>query len=315
MLKPLFLAALLLAAPAARAADGVLVIGTGGLAGAYDAVGGAVALIVDEGRAEHGQRLAVEPTFGAEENLRRLRDGDLDLAIVPADLAADARAGTGLFQDEGPFEGLRTLLTLYPETITVIARADSGIAGLADLGGKRVNLGPAGERTRGLAVQLLLAEGLALNAVTIAEYPPAEAVAALCGDLVDALVVVAAHPVGTVQRALDACPTVLVPASAEATAGLIAASPVFAPATIPGTLYRPDVPEVPGIGPMVALVARADLPAAAARAIVDTVRGRAAEFRLLYPALRGTTADTLLGPALGAPWHEALAPLLTPPAG
>ena len=41
----------------------------------------------------------------------------------------------------GPYRDLRAVLSLHPEPFTVVARADSGIARVADLKGKRVNIG------------------------------------------------------------------------------------------------------------------------------------------------------------------------------
>ena len=47
-----------------------------------------------------------------------------------------------------PFIDLRSVLSLYPELVTVMARADSHIQDLAGLAGRRVNVGGEGTGTR-----------------------------------------------------------------------------------------------------------------------------------------------------------------------
>ena len=88
------------------------------------------------------------PSAGSVGNIAGLRDGTLDLALVQSDTQAEALAGTGAFAAAGPFAELRAVMALYPEPLTIVARADAGIAGVEDLAGKRVALG-AGARGPG----------------------------------------------------------------------------------------------------------------------------------------------------------------------
>jgi uncharacterized protein len=50
--------------------------------------------------------------------------------------------------DRRPFPGLRSVVSLYPEPVTVMARADSHIQDLAGLAGRRVNVGSRGTGIR-----------------------------------------------------------------------------------------------------------------------------------------------------------------------
>ena len=135
-------------------------MGTGNVAGVYFPVGVALCRLVNQHRRETGLRCAARPSEGSVGNLTALRDGSYDLAIVQSDTQAAALAGSGVFAPAGPFEALRSVASLYPEPLTVVARADAGIAGIGDLAGKRVAWGAPGSGTRAVADELMAARGL-----------------------------------------------------------------------------------------------------------------------------------------------------------
>ena len=100
-------------------------IGTGGVTGVYYPAGGAICLIVNKGRKDHGIRCSVESTGGSVFNLNTIRAGDMDLGIAQSDWQFHAFYGTSRFQDQGPFKDLRSVFSLHPEPFTVVARADA----------------------------------------------------------------------------------------------------------------------------------------------------------------------------------------------
>src|SRR5262249_39752844 len=136
-----------------------LFLGTAPVVGVYFPAGGAICAMVNIARAQNGLRCAVESTQGSLANLVALRTGLEDMAIVQSDWQYFAVKGLGPFKSSGPFDSLRALFSLHGEPLTLIARRNAGIAGLADLKGKRVNVGPKGSGQRVLADQLIHAEG------------------------------------------------------------------------------------------------------------------------------------------------------------
>src|SRR5690554_4666570 len=164
MIRMLALAALALTSAAApdrlAAQEAQLVrMGTASLAGTYFPVGVALCRLVNEDRREHGIRCAAQPSEGSVANIRALRAGEIDLAIVQSDIQAAALAGSGPFAEDGPFPELRAVLSLYPEALTFVARADAGIAGINDLPGHRVSYGPEGSGQRATLDALAAAQG------------------------------------------------------------------------------------------------------------------------------------------------------------
>ena len=119
-------------------------MGTGSINALYYPVGVSLCRLVNQDRRTSGIRCAARPSEGSVGNVAELRANRLDLALVQSDTQADAWAGRGAFAAAGPFASLRAVMSLYPEPLTLVARADAGIAGLSDLPGKRVAIGPPG---------------------------------------------------------------------------------------------------------------------------------------------------------------------------
>ena len=134
--------------PAARAGEEVFAsVGTGELNGVYYPVGKAICEIVNRDLSIDGVRCSPEATPGSVYNIHAIQSGELEFGIVQADVNFNAYKGEGAWVGE-PFLDLRSVLSLYPELVTVVARADSHIQDLADLAGRRVNVGSRGTGTR-----------------------------------------------------------------------------------------------------------------------------------------------------------------------
>ncbi|HCP81797.1 MAG TPA: C4-dicarboxylate ABC transporter substrate-binding protein, partial [Octadecabacter sp.] len=145
-------------APAAYAEE-FITIGTGGVTGVYYPTGGAICRLVNKGRRDHGVRCSVESTGGSVYNINTIREGELEFGVAQSDWQYHAYNGTSRFEESGPFEGLRAVFSVHPEPFTVVARADSGITTIADLEGKRVNIGNPGSGQRGTMEVLMEALG------------------------------------------------------------------------------------------------------------------------------------------------------------
>ena len=278
-------------ASAQLASDQPLVLGTGPIQGHAFAVGGALARAASTA----GLRVVVEATAGTEENVHRLRSGDLDLGLLRSDQVAAAIGGTHRFSESGPSARLRVVAILYPEPITWLVRADSAAETVGDLTDLRVNLGPADHPVR------LLLEAV-LEVLDEAAEPGAETatiaydrqVSALCDGDVDAIGFVSAHPSASVAGALDACETRLLPVTPPQRQAVIEAVALMTGEEIPLRFYGRDAPPVPAVGPYMVLVAPADLPAATVSAIGNALSSQRAALGSLHPTLRRLAPARLL---------------------
>lgn len=243
---------------AAETPNSLVWMRTGSLAGVYFPVGVALCRLPNQHRPETGLRCAAVPSEGSVANIEALRSGAADLALAQSDTGAEAVAGTGAFADTGAFGDLRSIMSLYPEPVTIVARADAGIAALADLQGKRVALGQSGSGQRALAETLVAALGW--TDASFAETPdlPTEDLAgALCGGQIDAFVVAIGHPALVVQETTRGCDAKLVPVAGPEVDRLVADTPALRATSIRGGLYRGNPAPTPTFGPAATLFTRA----------------------------------------------------------
>lgn len=184
-----------------------LTIATGGDSGAYYAFAKRYATIL----ARNGITLDVQTSAGSVENIERLRDGRADVAFVqggslpPPAVAADT-------DDEEPDTRLQSLGSAYLEPVWVFyraatvgdAKAPSAFAGqplerLHQLAGRRIAVGAEGSGIRGLALQLLEANEVPIDAQNLLSLDGLDAAAALQQGHIDAAFVIAAPEAPVVQ--------------------------------------------------------------------------------------------------------------------
>ncbi|MEM9737425.1 MAG: TAXI family TRAP transporter solute-binding subunit, partial [Pseudomonadota bacterium] len=249
-------AAAMFGASMAGAADQrFITIGTGGVTGVYYPTGGAICRLVNKGRKEHGIRCSVESTGGSVYNSRTIREGELDFGVVQSDVQAASLAGTGAFEDDGPYGDLRAVFSVHPEPMHVMARVGSGIESVADFKGKRVNIANPGSGTRVLAEILIEAAGMTTDDFSLAaELKSSEQSAALCDGKIDATIWAAGLPNGSSMEATSTCEVKILDLSDAGTDSVLAANKAYAAATIPGGMYPGNPDDIASWGPKATFV-------------------------------------------------------------
>jgi TRAP transporter TAXI family solute receptor len=292
-------------APRLSAHDVFVSVGTGETKGLYYPVAQAICRIVGPDLREQGMRCSPEATPGSVYNVGRVLSGELELAIVQSDVQSEASKGTGAWSGK-PASDLRSVLSLYPELVTVVARAGANIHGLSDLAGKRVNVGHQGSGTRAtwstIAGQLGRSEASQIN---LWDLRADETTAALCSGAVDANLLIVGHPSPLVASQLSACPTNLVAIAGPAVARLVGAYPFYVPGTIPAKPYGLGA-DIPTFGSRATLITSASTDAHVVGAVTKAMLTHVPELRSAHPVLSGlTTEDMTQG--LTAPLHPAAA--------
>ena len=279
-------------------------IGTGGVTGVYYPTGGAICRLVNKGRKEHGIRCSVESTGGSVYNTRTIRQGELDFGVVQSDVQAAAVAGTGKFEDDGAFPELRALFSVHPEPMHLMARADAGIASVADLAGKKVNIGNPGSGTRVLAETLMSYSGLSAGDFSLAaELKSSEQSAALCDGKIDATIWAAGLPNGSSQEATSTCEVKIIPLAGDNISKLLAENSAYAAATIPGGMYPNNPDDIPSWGPKATFVTSANVSDDVAYAVVSAVFDNFEDFKKLHPAFGRLVESEMIVDGLTAPLH------------
>ena len=293
------------ATPAAAAEQTFLTIGTGGVTGVYYPAGGAIARLVNKGKAEHGLRATVESTGGSVYNVNAIASGELDFGVVQSDVQFDAVKGQNKFAESGPNADLRAVFALHPEPFTIVARADSGIKNFEDLKGKRVNVGDPGSGQRSTMEVVMKKPGWKMEDFKLAsELKAAEMAGALCDNKIDAFAYTVGHPNGSIQEAHTACDAVLVNVTGPAIDELVAANPYFSTATIPAGMYRGNAADTTTFGVSATIVSSAKVPAETVYQVVKAVFENFDEFKGLHPAFANLDKKNMVKDALSAPLHD-----------
>lgn len=286
----------------ARADSRILTLGTGGVTGLYYPAGGAICRLVNLSRQEHGIRCALRSTLGSVANLQGVMAGTLDVGISEAGQLDNGYYGRGGFGQPAP--ELRTLVGLFPEYISILARRDSGIRSVSDLKHKRFNRGKAGSSQRVTLDILMQARGWQdSDFAVMEELAPAEQAKALCENRIDATLYVVGQPSGVIKEALRDCDSVLIGLEQRDIDALIAYSPHYQALTLPGSLYSEAQQDVRTAGVNATLFTRADLPEDAAYAIVHSLFEQFDQFRQLHPAFAPLNAAPMAQIPLAAPMH------------
>ena len=217
-------------------------IGTGGTAGTYYPIGGAIAEILNNNI--EGMNASAQSTGATVANINMLKDGSVDMAIVQNDLTYYAVNGTEMFQDK-KVTNLKGIATLYPETCQFVTLDSSGIKTIADLKGKRVAVGAAGSGAEANARQILAAYGITYDDINVQYLSFGEAANALKDGNVDAAFLTAGYPTASVQDISSQNKIRLLPIDGDKADALIAKYPFYTKTKIPAGTYAGFDEEVP----------------------------------------------------------------------
>jgi len=287
----------------ARAGDEVFAsVGTGELNGVYYPVGKAICEIVNRDLSTHGVRCSPETTPGSVYNTRAIQSGELEFGIVQADVNFNAYKGEGAWVGKA-FLGLRSVLSLYPELVTVMARADSHIQDLAGLAGRRVNVGSLGTGIR--ATWDAIEEELGWRddeRVRPVEMRADATTSALCSGAIDASMLIIGHPSPLVKAQQTACAINLVAITGRAIDKLLHLHLYYKHETIPADMYGLPA-DVPTFGGRATLVTSASVDARVVAVIAKEVLNHLAELRTLHPALARLRSRQMVNDGLTAPLH------------
>ncbi|MFP7755764.1 TAXI family TRAP transporter solute-binding subunit [Thermodesulfobacteriota bacterium B35] len=300
------LAALLMTFATAQAKTQFVTIGTGGITGVYYPTGGAIAKMVNKKKKEYGIRATVESTGGSVFNVNAVMNGDLEFGIVQSDRQYQAWHGLAEWKDKGPQKDLRSVFSIHPESVTLVAAVDSGIRTIKDLKGKKVNIGNPGSGQRQNAIDALTAVGIDYKKDLQAENVKASEAPGLLQDgRIDAFFYTVGHPSGAIKEATSGARKVrFVSITGPEIDKMLAKFPYYAKSVIPVEMYpgAQNDKDVPTFGVKATLVTSAKVPDEVVYAITKEVFDNFDDFKKLHPAYSTLTRESMLE-GLTAPIH------------
>ncbi|MGG4605301.1 TAXI family TRAP transporter solute-binding subunit [Paenalcaligenes sp. Me131] len=282
----------------------VVSIGAGGVGGVYYAVGGAMCRMLSRATLETPYICKVDATGGSVFNMNALKTGEIDFAMVQSDIANHAYVGDAQFAAVGPYEPLRAMFSLHPESVTIVARKELEATSFDDLQGKRVNIGHPGSVARAAVDQLLDAKGTDYEFFSrTTELRADELTESLCSGRIDAFILSVGHPSASVQDPAALCGAQVVPLTGEVVETLVDTYPYYAKVDIPGGIYSNNPANVPTYGVLSTVVTRADVDEQRVYDMTKAIFGGLDNFKRLHPSLEHLDKQRMTKDGLSMPLH------------
>jgi TRAP transporter TAXI family solute receptor len=245
-------------ATVALAAERFITIATGGTGGAYFPIGAGLADIINTRLT--GYNASAEVTAASKVNCISVNAGKSDLGLVLGDTLAYAYKGDKLGGFDKPLSNLRVIANIYPNTIQIVARKDSGITKLSDLKGKKVSVGAPGSGTEINARQILAAAGMSYKDFGRTDYLSfSESADQMKNRAIDATLISSGLPNPGIMDIATSQEITIIPIDAKVVKKLSAEHPFFVPTIIPAGTYKGQTTDVHSVAVPNFLITRADL--------------------------------------------------------
>lgn len=246
-------------------------IATGGVNGTYYPIGAIIGNAISNpvGSRPCGQGgncgvpnliAAAVSSHGSVANVEAIEAGSVESGFAQADVVHNAYYGESSFEGRQPLRKLRAIANLYAERMQIVVRRGAGIAGIADLSGKRVSLDEPGSGTLLMARLVLKAFGLAETDLVVDYLKPGPAASLMQRSELDAFIIVAGVPTNVVADLTAVGTADLLAIDGPPVERLLATHPFISRSPIPADTYWPGEPMTPTLGVGAQWVVSADIP-------------------------------------------------------
>jgi len=243
------------------------------------------------------------PALGSVFNINAVIRGLLDFGIAQSDINYEASKGEGPWAD-APATKLRSVFSLYPETVLLMARVDAKIKTVTDLKGKIVNIGNEGSGQRLNAQEILKLYGLdETTDIKSKGLQQSEASRALVAGKIDAFFYTVGNPSAALEEPAAAIHTDLISINSQAIKSLVTEKPYYVMTTIPADTYKGISHVTETYAVKATVVASSDLSDQAVYDYVKTVFENLEELKGLHQAFKILNSNAMLQ-GLTAPLHD-----------
>lgn len=299
--------ALVLLAGTPLGAEQIVRFGTGGSDGSYFPVGSIIAREVNQRSAAccDDDPLLVLPqrSNGSVSNIKDLANDLLEIGLAQADVVSLAYQGIGQFEGDELKNTLRTIGTLFQESVHLVVAADSNINSVADLEGKRVSVDELGSGTQFDAELILAASGISTDRLKPVYLKPTDSIERMRRGQLDAIFIVSAYPVAGVQELVDDGVGRVVALGDDLVNRLADEHLYFSAQSIPSGIYS-NSEEINTLSVSAQMIVRSDMLDDAVYEITSTLWSNSTLDALAvgYPRGRKIKADSALQ-GVGIPLH------------
>jgi TRAP transporter TAXI family solute receptor len=273
----------------------VVTIAAGSVDGVYYPIAGAISRITSETKSLN-IRATVASSGGSLANVKLMRAGEADFALLQNDVAYYAYNGVGPEPFVGkPVKSLVGVFSVYPEAVHLVATHASGVKSVRDLKGKRIAVGPKGSATEQNALQVLAVHGVTERDLAgSVRVSFTAAVDQLNAGTVDAAFFSIAVGAPVINHALASGKLSLISVGASASEALAQKYPFYTIDEIPANTYKNQDREVVVPAVMAMLVTRSSMPEDLVYQFTKAVFDNLPQFHAAHAAARNLTLQTAL---------------------
>ena len=276
-----------------------MIMATGGTAGTYYPLGGAMAGVITNHTDLH---VTINASGASADNIQQIGAGDAHIALAQNDVMYYAFTGTSIWAERPPVTNIATLMTLYPETVQIVVLADSGIYSVADLAGRRVSVGDVGSGVNANATQVLAAHGLTMSDINEFNLGFGSSADAMRDGMIDAFFVTAATPNTAIQELSVSRDIRLLNIADDVIAALIADYPFYVRVVVDSSDYAWLAEPVVTVAVQATLIASTDMDEQHAFDIVRSLIENAAEVEQGHARGAYITAENAVQ-SISVPFH------------
>lgn len=223
----------------------VLTISTADSGGTMYPVGRAIAQILNE--AIPNLKINISASQGSLSNVKGLQAGQVDMALVSADVAYSAYSGTREFKSDQMTE-LRAIGAVYLSYSNWLAKDASGLVYVHDLLGKQVSVGPEDSTTEVSSLMALKVLGIDETNTRLQNYGLGSGSEALKQGTVDAVHGFAGIPIKSMSDLAVEQPCRLLLYSNEELHNILDGNSEFVKTVIPAGTYTGQTEDVDTFG-------------------------------------------------------------------
>ena len=274
---------------------------SGSTSGVYFKVAARICEIMNRTFERHRVHCVPLRSQGVGSNIRLMKEGRVQLAIVQSNNNWEAQKGIA------PIPGARSVMSLHDEMGLLVVREDSDIESVADLRGKRVNIGPEGSASRELWLELLSRYDIALDDLDIV-YSVAQDYNELgiCENYIDAFGLWIGHPASLIESTIG-CGARVVGMGGDLTDEMVEANQYFFNQVLPAKTYTAQEEAISSYGFKASLIAYEPADPYVVYWITRIIHENIDRLKELEPTFGSVVADEMFKKGNFLPFHKGAA--------
>ncbi len=303
-------AGLVLAAPVAQAEEASYILSTASTGGTYYPVGVALSTLIKV-KLEPSQKIGMSAisSAGSGENVRLIREGEAQFAILQGLFGYYAATGTGPLEEAGPQEHLRSVTMLWQNVEQFVVAADAAPTGTIEdmvaLKGEGMALGRQNSGTIGSNATILSGFGVDIEndyELVFAGYGPSAE--ALQNGQVKGIGTPAGVPTGAISQLMAAAgdSVTMLNFTEEQVAQADGGRGLWTPYTIPAGTYPGQDADINTIAQPNFLATHADIPEENVYQITKTIYENLPFLQAIHPATKAMAIEQAIA-GLPVPLH------------